>query len=75
MPHVVIKCFPGRSEEVKQACADKVAADVAEALGVNLSSVSVAIKEVPKEEWKCVFDNEIMASKDELYKEPGYTCD
>ena len=75
MPHVVIKCFPGRTEEVKQACADRVAADVAEALGVNLSSVSVAIKEVPKEDWKNVYDNEIMTEKADLYKEPGYTCD
>ena len=75
MPHIVIKCFPGRTEEVKQACADKVAADVAEALGVNLSSVSVAIKEVPKEEWKNVYDNEITAERADLYKEPGYTCD
>ncbi len=30
MPHVEIKCYPGRTEEVKQKCADKVAADVAE---------------------------------------------
>ena len=74
MPHVVIKCFPGRSEEVKQACADKRAADVAETLGVNLSSVSVAIREVPKEDWKNLYDNEIM-TEEALYKRPGYTCD
>ena len=74
MPHVVIKCFPGRSEEVKKACADKVAADIAETLGVNLSSVSVAIREVPKEDWKELFDSEIM-TEEALYQRPGYTCE
>ncbi|SMC35741.1 4-oxalocrotonate tautomerase [Oscillospiraceae bacterium] len=74
MPHVVIKCFPGRSEEVKKACADKVAADIAETLGVNLSSVSVAIREVPKEDWKELFDSEIM-TEEALYLRPGYTCE
>ena len=33
MPHVEIKCYPGRTEEVKQKCADKIAADVAELMG------------------------------------------
>ena len=27
MPHVEIKCYPGRTEEVKKACAERVAAD------------------------------------------------
>lgn len=74
MPHVVIKCFPGRSEEVKKACADKIAEDIAETLGVNLTSVSVAVHEVAKEDWPNVYHDEIMTDKT-LYKEPGYTCD
>ena len=76
MPHVEIKCYPGRTEEVKQKCADKVAADVAELLGCNLSSVSVSIKEIEQNDWKDkVFDGQIMADKDSLYVAPGYTCD
>ena len=51
MPHVEIKCYPGRTEEVKQKCADKIAADVAELMGCDISSVSVAIKEVEKLMW------------------------
>ena len=75
MPHVEIKCYPGRTEEVKLKCADKIAVDVAELMGCNLSSVSVAIKEIPQDEWKDkVFDGQIMADKDSLYVEPGYTC-
>ena len=48
MPHVEINCYPGRTEEVKQKCAEKIAEDVAAALGCNLSSVSVTIREVYK---------------------------
>ena len=75
MPHVEIKCFPGRTEEVKKACAEMVAADVSETLGCPATAVSVAIKEIPQENWKDVFNGQIMADKDSLYVEPGYTCE
>ena len=74
MPHVEIKCYPGRTEEVKQKCADKIAADVAELMGCNLSSVSVAIKEVRQEDWKeQVFEGQIFADEDALYVKPEFT--
>ncbi|MBO7452385.1 MAG: tautomerase family protein [Clostridiales bacterium] len=72
MPHVQINCYPGRSEELKKNCADKVAATVAETLGCNISSVSVAIKEVEQSDWKDFYNNTIMGDKDALYVEPGY---
>ena len=72
MPHVEIKCYPGRTEEVKQKCADKIAADVAELMGCNLSSVSVAFNEVEQSDWKDFYNNTIMADKDALYIKPGY---
>lgn len=76
MPHVEIKCYPGRSEEIKKACAEKVAAQVAESLGCPSTAVSVSIKEIPQEDWKNkVYDGQIMADKDSLYVEPGYTCE
>ena len=76
MPHVEINCYPGRTEEVKQKCAEKIAEDVADALGCNLSSVSVTIREVPQEEWKAqVWDQKITTAGQELYVKPGYTCD
>lgn len=76
MPHVEINCYPGRTEEVKQKCAEKIAEDVAAALGCNLSSVSVTIREVPREDWKAqVWDQKITTAGQELYVKPGYTCD
>ena len=75
MPHIEIKCFPGRSEEQKKLCAEKVAQAAAEALGCKLSSVSVAIKEVEQADWKPqVWDKQIVPDADCLYKKPEYTC-
>lgn len=75
MPHIEIKCFPGRSEEQKELCAEKVAQAAAEALGCKLSSVSVAIKEVEQADWKPqVWDKQIVPDADCLYKKPRYTC-
>ena len=75
MPHVVIKCFPGRTEEQKIRCSEEVTRAIAETMGCNESSVSVDIKEIAKEDWKeKVWDPQI-AGDDNLYKKPGYTCD
>lgn len=76
MPHVEIKCFPGRSEEQKTRCAEEVTKAITETMGCDASSVSVAIKEIEKEEWKDkVWDTHIAPEKDSLYKKPGYTCE
>jgi 4-oxalocrotonate tautomerase len=75
MPHVEIKCYPGRSEEVKSKCALEVSKVIAETMGCDESSVSIAIKEIAKEDWKeKVWDPQIAGDKN-LYKKPGYTCD
>ncbi|NLX70947.1 MAG: 4-oxalocrotonate tautomerase [Clostridiales bacterium] len=76
MPHVEIKCYPGRTEEQKKKCADKIAEDIAEVLGCDISSVSVAIKEIPAEEWKeKVWEVDITPNEKYLYVKPGYTCE
>ena len=76
MPHVEIKCFSGRTEEQKKRCAEGIAEVIAETLGCKVSSVSVAIKDVPEEDWKeKVWDANIVPEMGQLYKKPGYTCE
>lgn len=76
MPHVEIKCYPGRTEERKRLLAEKIAEDVAEILELKVSSVSVAIKEIPKDAWKeKVWDVSIVPDDEYLYKKPGYRCE
>lgn len=73
MPHVNIKLYPGRSEEVKKELANKIAKVVSEVAGTSLGSISVAIEEIEKENWmKDVYDKEIMKNQEILYKKPEY---
>ncbi|MCR4647768.1 MAG: tautomerase PptA [Lachnospiraceae bacterium] len=75
MPHVEIKCYPGRTDEQKNKCAEEITRAITETLGCDASSVSVAIKEIEKEDWKDkVWDAQIVADDEFLYKKPGYTC-
>ncbi len=76
MPHVEIKCYEGRTDKVKRECAERVAEAVSKTLGVNLSSVSVAIKDYPASDWKKeVWDKNIIPDEKYLYKKPQYTCE
>ena len=76
MPHVEIKCFPGRTDDQKRKCAEKIADVIADTLGCKTSSVSVAIKDIPEDEWKTkVWDSSIVPDDQYLYKRPGYTCE
>ena len=73
MPHVIIKLYPGRSDEVKTNLADEVAKDVALIAGCKEESVSVAIEEVEPEEWaEKVYKKDILRYQQCLYKKPGY---
>lgn len=73
MPHVDIKCYPGRTEEQKKLCAKKVANVISEIMGCDVSHVSIAINEVEKEDWPSkVWDKEIAPNMDKLYVKPGY---
>lgn len=69
MPHVDIKCYPGRTEEQKKNCAEKIAGVIAETLGCTTGDVSVSIKDIPKEEWNSVIvKKEILPNEKYLYK-------
>ena len=74
MPHVEIKCYPGRTDDQKLKCAEAVTKAITETMGCEASSVSIAIKEVEQADWKAkVWDTQIAAESDALYKKPGYT--
>ncbi len=73
MPHVIVKLYPGRSEEQKLKLADEIVKDVVTIAKCDEKSVSVAFVEIEKEDWaKKVYRSDILEKKDSLYKEPGY---
>lgn len=73
MPHVIIKLWPGRTEEQKIELADKIVKSVMETVNVEESSISVAFEEIPSERWaEEVYKPDIIDKEKTLYKKPGY---
>jgi 4-oxalocrotonate tautomerase len=74
MPHVIVKLWPGKSEEQKRRLADAISKDVMNILNYGEESVSVAIEEVSSKSWaETVYKPDILDNSDKLYKKPGYT--
>jgi len=73
MPHVVVKLWPGRSEEQKAKLTEAIVKDVMTHLNSSEASVSVTIEEVKQEDWtQKVYNPDIQGKWDKLYKKPGY---
>jgi 4-oxalocrotonate tautomerase len=73
MPHVIVKLWPGRPEEIKKGLADEITKDVVNAIGCEDWAVSVAFEEVPKDEWaEKVYKPDILDNEKNIYKKPGY---
>lgn len=74
MPHIIVKLYPGRTEQQKTTLARQIVQDVVATLGSREDSVSVAIEEVPPEDWaETVYGPEIASNLGRLYKKPAYT--
>ncbi len=74
MPHVIVKLWPGKSEQQKTRLAEKITEDVMEVLTYGEESVSVAFEEVPAQDWaERVYRPDIVSNLEKLYKKPGYT--
>jgi 4-oxalocrotonate tautomerase len=73
MPHVIVKLYPGRSEQQKTRLAEEIVKDVVAILKSEGKSVSVAIEEVRPEDWPDkVYKPDILEKPEKLYKKPGY---
>ena len=74
MPHVIVKLWPGKSEEQKTRLAEEIVKDVTKVLNYGEESVSVAIEEVAPEGWaEKVYQPDIVNNSEKLYKKPGFT--
>ncbi len=73
MPHVSVKLYPGRSEELKNRLAEQIVKDVVSILGSGEDSVSVVIEEIQPADWtETVYKPDILNRWEKLYKKPGY---
>lgn len=73
MPHVIVKLWPGKSEQQKRRLADKITRAVMNTLHYGEESISVAFEEVTAKDWGAkVYEPDIRAKSDTIYKKPGY---
>ena len=73
MRHVIVKLWPGKSEQQKARLADKIAKDVMDVLNYGEESVSVGFEEIKSQDWKeKVYKPDIQDKWDKLYRKPGY---
>ena len=73
MPHVVVKLWPGKSEQQKTRLAEAITKDITDILQYGEHSVSIAMEEVEPQEWvEKVYKPDILNKWDNVYKKPGY---
>jgi 4-oxalocrotonate tautomerase len=74
MPHVIVKLWPGKSEQQKRRLAEAITKDVMEILDYGQESVSVGMEEIRPQDWADqVYQSDIVGHPERLYKKPGYT--
>lgn len=73
MPHIIVKLYPGRSEDQKMRLAEAITKSVMEIAQSEEKSVSVAFEEIDPAEWpEKVYRPDILGNEARLYKKPGY---
>ena len=74
MPHVIVKLWPGKTEQQKIRLAKAITEDVMDVLHYGEQSVSVATEEIQSQDWvERVYKRDIKNKSDQLYKKPGYS--
>ena len=73
MPHIIVKLWPGKSERQKHELAARITKAVMDTLHYGEESISVGFEEVGADQWMAnVYEPDIRAKPDSIYKKPGY---
>jgi 4-oxalocrotonate tautomerase len=73
MPHVIVKLWPGKSDQQKTRLAEAITKDVMNIFSYGEEAVSVAMEEIKPADWKeKVYQPDILATPDHIFKKPGY---
>ena len=70
MPHIAIKMYPGRSEELKKEIAVKTRDFLAQEMGMEEKFFSVSVEDIEKDQWQEEVVGKI--AKDDLYVESNF---
>ena len=70
---LIVKLWPGKSEQQKTQLAEEIVEDVINVLNYGEESVSVAIEEIKPQDWaEKVYKPDILNNPEKIYKKPGY---
>jgi 4-oxalocrotonate tautomerase len=73
MPHVIVKLWPGKTEQQKAELADAITKNVMSTLNYGEESVSLGFEEIEAGAWaQEVYRPDIVGKASSLYKKPGY---
>jgi 4-oxalocrotonate tautomerase len=73
MPHVIVKLWPGKSEQQKRKLAEQMTKAVTSTLNYGEDAVSVGIEEIGAQDWtEQVYKPDILGKPQTIYKQPGY---
>ena len=70
MPHIAIKMYPGRSEELKKDIAEMTRDFLAKEMGMEEKFFSVSVEDIEKDKWQEEVVDKI--AKDDLYVESNF---
>lgn len=70
MPHIAIKMYPGRSEELKKDIAEKTRDFLVKEMGMEEKFFSVSVEDIEKDKWQEEVVDKI--AKDDLYVESNF---
>jgi 4-oxalocrotonate tautomerase len=69
MPHVIVKLYPGRTEELKKILADEITKTVMRVLNSRENAISVGIEDVAPADWpEKVHQFDIVSKAETIYK-------
>ena len=73
MPHVIVKRWPGKSEQQKKKLAEEITKAVMMTLKYGEESVCVGFEGVESRDWtEKVYKPDILGKPDTIYKKLGY---
>lgn len=70
MPHISIKMYPGRSEELKSKLAKSTKEFIMKELEMEEKFISVSVEEIDKENWQSEVVDKI--KEEELYEKANF---
>lgn len=72
MPHMILKITDDITDENKESLLNAFTADMIQIAGKKPEEISIQVIKVPRENWKEIYDQDVLPNLDKLDRKPGY---